>query len=208
MYSQLYSLGFVVLIFAGMGAYYFFFYKKVAAAGGWGAMAAQAQQAEFQLFPGEALPRGWYVGETYFGPLTNSDLSTGQQVMGVLTGTEYRGYMLHLAMTSTGRLVMTKEPEGEGRQMGITNMSMDQGYRPFMVFRPEQARPQLLSPQQAFPNHPALGHAFQGPQRNAMNGQLVKLDLGTLVFPDGRRYSFWCEPAGLQHLFAWCNGQA
>ena len=207
MYSQLYSLVFVVLIFGGIGAYYFFFMKKVQAAGGWGAMAAQAQQVEFQLMPGETLPRGWYIGETYFGPLTSSELSTGQQVVGALTGTEYRGYLLHVAITSMGRLVVTKEPE-EARQMGLTNMNMDAGYRPFMVFRPDQPRPRLLNPQQAFPNHPGLGHAMQGPQRNAMMGQNVKLDLGTLLMPDGQRYTFWCEPAGLQHLFAWTTGQA
>jgi hypothetical protein len=68
-------------------------------------------------------------------------------------------------------------------------------------------RPRLLTPAEAFPGHPALGHALDGPTRHNSMGSMEKLSLAQLLLPDGRRFTFWCEQAGLQLIHAWCMGQ-
>jgi hypothetical protein len=198
-------LGVVVLV---IGGYYFLHLKRVKSAGGWGVLMDKMNRDKYGLVPNESVAMIHYTAETYFGPLvpgSDRDIPTG--VAAVFDPNTYRGFVLNIVFTSLNRLVFAKEPREQTshRQMSLG----DFGYRPLLSFRPDQARPTLLSAEQAFAGHPQLSHSHQGPQRHNSRQLVERLQLAQLVMPNnGQRYTFWCEAAGLAHIHAWCTGQA
>jgi hypothetical protein len=159
---------------------YLAFYRlRVARHGAYGAAAAEGERDKWGLRDGEEVTRLHYVGETYVGPLSPSvDDAPGS---------------IHLVLTTRGRLVLAK---------GYEQGSM----RPFMAFEPHEMRPLILPGREVFAGHPKLPGGDVGPTRPTAEGAAAKLALAQLVTPAGDRYTFWCEPAGLADLRAWCVG--
>ena len=129
-----------------------------------------------------------YFGEMYRGPLLEG---TGDGKSN--DGLDWKGWgqNIRIVFTSFNRLILAKEL----------------GYGPFLSLRPDERRPTLLMAAEAFPGHPQLA-AAQAPERYNSKVQLERLQLAQLVLPNGEKYTFWCEAAGLAHIHAWCTGQA
>jgi hypothetical protein len=145
----------------------------------------------YGLLPNEQLVVMPYVGEVYFGPLLPGSDPRPPGIRG--WATEVAVLTVGVAFTSLNRLIITKEPRG---------------YRPFLALRPDQERPRLLTAAQAFEGHAALAHAEKGPERYNARREVERLQLAQLILPDGGRFTFWCEAAGLAHMHAWCRGGA
>ncbi len=195
---------FMVVLFAGFYGWYF---MKVKKSGGYAAMFEKSQREKFGLQPGEKVSDFWQ-GEVYIGDLVpGSAPSTTTQVVGMLTGTTYRGRLLELGITTMNRLVISAEPrEGEGPGYSA-QMGGDTGYRPILSFsgNDPRPRPKIVPPEIAFAGHPKLKEAEKGPERYDKHRRMVRYKLAQLVSPDGAVMVFWIDPDGFQQITAWCG---
>lgn len=93
--------------------------RAVRAAGGREALAQQQLAAEFGLAPGEVATQIWGA-QSYLGALRpgEGEASLIDRVANSLEKTNQRSALFHVAVTSHGRVVVSREPrDGVGRSM-------------------------------------------------------------------------------------------
>lgn len=150
--------------------------------GGWAASYRQAEEQKWGLRPGESVVRLHRVGEAPPAPWSP------------------RGRILHIVTTSRNRLVIAREADDFASLGGVSPKM-----QPILAFSPEEQRPSLLVAEQALFASPQVGRAVHAALPNA-EGEIQPLLPALLLIPNGQRFPFFCEPAGLAELEAWCQG--
>lgn len=198
---------------AVIGGYYAWWTRKVKAAGGLGAIHERVQRDKFGLSPGEAVvPGAQWRGMFYIGPLVpETQRSTGEQVVDLLTNTSWRGQMVEIAITTGGRLVVSAEPPQDGGPKRDASLG-DLGYRPLAAFQHHE-RPRLVSAHEAFGAHGALQKELaNAPSYNGYGSSTVSRWELCVLQPSGQPSGraprvpmvLWLEPAGRAGVQSFC----
>lgn len=155
---------------------------RAQAVGGWAASFRKAEEQKWGLRPGESVVRVHRVGEAPPAPWSP------------------RGRILHIVTTSRNRLVIAREADDFASFGGVSARM-----QPILAFSPEEQRPSLLVADQALFASPQVGSAVHAALPNA-EGEIQPMLPALLLIPNGQRFPFFCEPAGLAELEAWCQG--
>jgi hypothetical protein len=204
------GVGITALVVLGSGIAIYFWYRNyfanIRAAGGESNYWQSLWQKEFGFAPNEKLTH-WYQGMFYLGELRpDLEPSGWEHAAAAFERKRIVGIRAAFALSDHGRLAISRGYNEQHDSFDVRAQKMmgaGTGNVPYAVFGPNP-RPTIVSAEEAFAAHPALGaQASQAPLFASKGGTLSGRIVHIVSPQHPQGLTLWIEPEGLSALRSW-----